>query len=79
MEEAEAEDVKKRITEEGRSPTMIVNCSEGHELLVTLYMNGGKLGVRDVMVPVRSGTSKTTGQEKPSEIEWVKKTFGGTK
>jgi hypothetical protein len=77
MDEPEAEAVKKRIADEGRSPTMIVNCSEGHELLVTLYINGGKLAVRDVVVPMRAENEDNNENKSPSEIDWLKKTFGG--
>lgn len=56
---------------------MIVNCSEGHELLITLYMNGGKLAVRDVVVPMRAENEDTNENKSPSDIDWLKKTFGG--
>ncbi|MBD3157388.1 MAG: hypothetical protein GF309_01245 [Candidatus Lokiarchaeota archaeon] len=77
MDDPEAEAVKKRIADEGRSPTMIVNCSDGHELLITLYMNGGKLAVRDVVVPMRAEDEDTGDDKSSSEIDWLKKTFGG--
>ncbi|MGV9169008.1 MAG: hypothetical protein ACOC38_03605 [Promethearchaeia archaeon] len=75
MDEPEA--VKERIAEEGRSPTMIVNCSQGHELLITLYINGGKLAVRDVVVPMRAENENINEKESSSEIGWLKKAFGG--
>jgi hypothetical protein len=37
MDESEAETIKQRILNEGRSPTLIVRCEGDHELLVTLY------------------------------------------
>jgi len=69
----EAKKVRDRIVSEGRSPTIIVKCEKGHELLVTLYNSKDGLGIRDVLVPVRTGTKKA------SEMEWIKSAFGGGK
>ncbi len=71
LNDSETAQIKERIKAEGRSPTLIVQCPKGHELLVTLYNSKSGLNVRDVVVPVRSGTSR------PSEIDWVRKAFGG--
>jgi hypothetical protein len=48
----------------------------GHELLVTLYFRDGELGVRDVVMPIDTG-GKDQPKEHHSELDWVKKTFGG--
>ncbi len=80
MSDADAEGVKQRIKNEGRSPTLIVRCENNHELLVTLYnlRSGDGLGVRDIVVPHRSDTGKTEATDKDSkEIDWLAKAFGG--
>lgn len=78
LSEGEAESIRKRINDEGRSPTMIANCENGHELLVTLYnQRGGKgLGVRDVVVPMKTDKApkKKTGS---AELDWLTDAFGG--
>ncbi len=68
--DAETTKLRERIKAEGRSPTLIVRCPKGHELLVTLYNSENGLSIRDVVVPVRSA-------ERPSEADWVRKAFGG--
>lgn len=81
MTEEEADIVKQRIQNEGRSPTLIVRCLNNHELLVTLYnLHGGDgLGVRDIVVPHRSDKETTKSKDKDSkEIDWLTKAFGGT-
>ncbi len=79
MPEVEAETIKQRILNEGRSPTLIVRCENDHELLVTLYnlRSGEGLGVRDVVVAHRTtdeSSSKKTGK---NEMDWLAKAFGG--
>ncbi|MBD3408347.1 MAG: hypothetical protein GF411_19645 [Candidatus Lokiarchaeota archaeon] len=78
LSDEEAESIKQRIKDEGRSPTMIANCENGHELLVTLYnQRGGKgLGVRDVVVPMKKKEEpkKRTGSK---ELDWLTDAFGG--
>ncbi len=70
----EVESIKKQIKNEGRSPTLIAKCENGHELLVTLYFRNEELGIRDVMVPIDiNGNEKS----KVSEIDWLRSTFGG--
>ncbi|MFW9769137.1 MAG: hypothetical protein ACFFF9_10955 [Candidatus Thorarchaeota archaeon] len=76
----EAEAVKHRIQNEGRSPTLIVRCINNHELLVTLYnlRNGEGLGIRDIVVPHRSEKESTKSKDEGSkEIDWLTKAFGG--
>ena len=77
MKKGEAEDIKKRISAEGRSPTMIVKCPQGHELLVTLYIKEGELAARDIVVPMKIKTKKDDKKKAPSEIDWLKDAFGG--
>ncbi len=80
MSDTEADTVKERIQNEGRSPTLIVRCEKDHELLVTLYnlRNGEGLGIRDIVVPHRSASDKTESKKKDSkEIDWLTKAFGG--
>lgn len=76
ISEDEVRDVKERIAKDGRSPTMIVACENGHDLLVTLYNVGDGLGVRDVVVAMKK-TESASGKEEVSEIDWLKKAFGG--
>ena len=73
LDEAEVESVKKAIVEEGRSPTLLSKCNNGHDLIVTLYFRDDELGIRDVAMPLDPGKD----DEKPSEFDWVKRTFGG--
>jgi hypothetical protein len=82
MSDEEAEDVKQRIQNEGRSPTLIIRCENNHELLVTLFnqRGGGGLGVRDIVVPHRSVDGSTESKDDDSkEIDWLTKAFGGNK
>ena len=74
----EAKNIKVRIKSEGRSPTLIVKCENGHELLVTLYnlRLGDGLGVRDVIMPHRQDPQKEKGCE-DKEVDWLKGAFGG--
>jgi len=80
ISDKEAEEVKQRIQNEGRSPTLIVRCENNHELLVTLFnqRDGKGLGIRDVVVPHRSGkpASEST-KEDSKELDWLTKAFGG--
>lgn len=76
ISEEEVQDVKARIAKEGRSPTMIVACDNGHDLLVTLYNVGDGLGVRDVVVAMKK-TEPADENKEVSEIDWLKKAFGG--
>ena len=80
MSDEEADAVKQRIQNEGRSPTLIVRCVNNHELLVTLYnlRSGEGLGVRDIVVPHRSDKESPEPKGKDSkEIDWLTKAFGG--
>ena len=80
MTDDEANTVKMRIKEEGRSPTLIVRCENNHELLVTLFnqRDGSGLGVRDIIVPQRTEPEKKKSIEEGSkEIDWLTKAFGG--
>ncbi|MFX1559921.1 MAG: hypothetical protein ACFFBL_05000 [Promethearchaeota archaeon] len=80
MNEDEAVSVKKRIQNEGRSPTLIVRCENNHELLVTLYnlRDGEGLGVRDIVLPHRSDSGTTESTDRDSkELDWLTKAFGG--
>ncbi len=73
MTDQEENEVRQQIKSSGRSPTIIVQCQNGHDILVTLYNTPDGLGVRDVVIPLKKDTS-----EKPvSEIDWVSKAFGG--
>ncbi|NWF94627.1 MAG: hypothetical protein HXY34_00620 [Candidatus Thorarchaeota archaeon] len=72
LSETEAAKIKEEISTKGRSPTLIVKCEKDHELLVTLYNSPSGLGIRDVVVPVRSDSKK-----KGSEVDWLKQAFGG--
>ena len=78
MSDEEADQIRKRIQNEGRSPTLIVRCVNNHELLVTLYnlRNGEGLGVRDIVVPIQSETGKDESKDS-KEIDWLTKAFGG--
>ncbi len=77
ISEDEAKKIKGRIKKEGRSPTLIVECENGHELLVTLYnsRSADGLGVRDVVMPHQSETKKKDNEDR--EVDWLKKAFGG--
>ena len=80
MSDEEADAVKQRIQNEGRSPTLIVRCINNHELLVTLYnlRSGEGLGIRDIVVPHRSEKESSESKEEDSkEIDWLTKAFGG--
>lgn len=80
MSEDDANRVKERIQNEGRSPTLIVRCENNHELLVTLYnlRSGDGLGIRDIVVPHRADPEKSESKDKGSkEIDWLTKAFGG--
>lgn len=74
--EEEVADVKSRIAQDGRSPTVIVKCENGHDLLVTLYNMGDGLGVRDIVVAMAK-TEVAVDKTEVSEIDWLKKAFGG--
>ncbi len=78
LSDEEIENIKKAIVEEGRSPTLLSECENGHELLVTLYFRDDELGVRDIAVPIEAGSSSKP-KEKPDELDWVKSAFGGRK
>ena len=80
MSDDEATEIKQRIQSEGRSPTLIVNCENDHELLVTLSnpRSGDGLGVRDVVVAQRAKKDSSKEEnKKTSEIDWLSKAFGG--
>jgi hypothetical protein len=80
LSDEEAENVKQRIQNEGRSPTLIIRCENDHELLVTLFnqRGGGGLGVRDIIVPQRADKSSSEEKKDGSkEIDWLAKAFGG--
>ena len=78
LTDEDVESVKAAILKDGRSPTFITRCVNGHELLVTLYFRDNELGVRDVVVPL--GSTDAKGDRKPpSELDWLKRTFGGSK
>jgi len=76
LDDAEVKIIQETIIEKGRSPTMISKCENGHELLVTLYFRDGELGVRDVVMPIEARASENP-KEPPSELDWVRDTFGG--
>jgi hypothetical protein len=77
LNEKQEHDVKNRIRSEGRSPTLIAECSEGHELLITLYFRGSELAVRDVIVAYKAGLDENNSKVSKSEIDWVRHAFGG--
>lgn len=79
LSDGEAAQIKERIRSEGRSPTLIVRCENDHELLVTLYnpRTGDSLGVRDVVVPHRSGEDDMSKKTGSKEVDWLAKAFGG--
>jgi hypothetical protein len=78
LSEEEVEAIKKTILENGRSPTLLSTCENGHELIVTLYFRDDKLGVRDIAVPIGNGRKKKEPEKKLSgELDWVKDVFGG--
>ncbi len=74
LTDEEVNDIQDHIKKQGRSPTLIVKCENGHELLVTLYNTGDGLGVRDVVIPLHSGDEESAST---SDLDWVSKTFGG--
>ncbi len=76
LSEEQQNDVKNKIRSEGRSPTLITECSQGHELLITLYFRGSNLSVRDVIVAYKTQPEEHDSDESPSEIDWVKQAFG---
>jgi hypothetical protein len=78
LDENEVKNIQETIVDKGRSPTLLAKCKNGHELLVTLYFRDGELGVRDVVMPIETST-KDELKERPSELDWVKETFGGKK
>ncbi|MFW9921618.1 MAG: hypothetical protein ACFFED_18600 [Candidatus Thorarchaeota archaeon] len=79
MSDEEAITVRQRIIDEGRSPTVIVRCESNHELIVTLYnlRTGDGLGIRDIVVPVRSESEDTKKKSGSKEVDWLAKAFGG--
>lgn len=77
LSEKQENDVMNKIRSEGRSPTLITECSEGHELLITLYFRGSQLAVRDVIVAYKAGSKDNNSKVSKSEIDWVKRAFGG--
>ncbi len=79
MSDEEASNVRQRIIDEGRSPTVIVRCETNHELIVTLYnlRDGTGLGVRDIVVPVRSESDQSKKKTGSKEVDWLAKAFGG--
>lgn len=79
MPETEAETIRQRILNEGRSPTIIVRCESDHELLVTLYnlRTGEGLGVRDVVVAHRTSDESSSKKKETTEMDWLAKAFGG--
>ncbi len=69
------EQIRKAILENGRSPTVISRCENGHEVIITLYLRDDKLGIRDIATPLDTGTQ---GEEKKmGELDWLRKAFGG--
>jgi hypothetical protein len=76
LDESEVKKIQETIVQKGRSPTMLSKCKNGHELLVTLYFRDGELGVRDVAMPIETGT-KDEQRDHRSELDWVRDTFGG--
>ncbi len=78
LDQDEIEKIKKTIIEKGRSPTLLSRCSNGHELLVTLYFRDDELGVRDVAVPIGTGKQdeKKTDKKLSGDLDWVKDVFG---
>ncbi|MGY5872778.1 MAG: hypothetical protein RTV72_11070 [Candidatus Thorarchaeota archaeon] len=78
LDDNEVNNIQETILEKGRSPTLISKCGNGHELLVTLYFRDGELGVRDVVMPIETG-STVESKKPPSELDWVRDTFGGKK
>ncbi|MHA2424921.1 MAG: hypothetical protein ACXAEF_09050 [Candidatus Thorarchaeota archaeon] len=82
LDDEEVASIKKAIVEDGRSPTLLATCDDGHELLVTLYFRDDELGVRDVAVPLGTGKNGRKEETKPEkklsgELDWVKDVFGG--
>ncbi|MFW9847914.1 MAG: hypothetical protein ACFFF4_02175 [Candidatus Thorarchaeota archaeon] len=80
MSDEEAQGIRNRIINEGRSPTLIVRCESNHELLVTLYnlRSGEGLGVRDIVVPLKSEHDGPKEKKSGSkEVDWLAKAFGG--
>ncbi len=79
MSDEEAQNIRARIINEGRSPTMIVRCENDHELLVTLYnlRSGEGLGVRDIVVPIKSGSDEKKSKSGSKEVDFLAKAFGG--
>jgi len=76
LDDVEVKNIQEMIIKQGRSPTMISKCENGHELLITLYFRDGELGVRDVVMPIEAKASENS-KEPPSELDWVRDTFGG--
>ncbi len=74
LNEAEADEIKQKIIEDGRSPTLVIECEKKHELIITLYnpRSGEGLGVRDVIVAHHSEKDDET-----DEVDWLSKAFGG--
>jgi hypothetical protein len=77
LKDEEVESIKKSILEKGRSPTLLTKCDNRHELLVTLYIKNGTLGVRDVVVAIEAGKPGKARKGGPPEIDWVRGAFGG--
>ncbi len=78
LSDEEVESIKRTIVENGRSPTLLATCDEGHELLVTLYFRDDELGVRDVAVPLGKAQKEKKPEKKlAGELDWVKDVFGG--
>ena len=80
LDDEEVNNIQKTIVEKGRSPTLLAKCENGHELIVTLYFRDGELGIRDVVMPIDGVTTGGKGKESPpSELDWVRDVFGGSK
>jgi len=77
LKDDEVESIKKSIVDKGRSPTLLTQCDNGHELLVTLYIKNGTLGIRDVVVAVEAGKFDKPRKGRQREIDWVRGAFGG--
>jgi hypothetical protein len=77
LKDEEVESIKKSIVEKGRSPTLLTKCDNEHEILVTLYIKDGTLGVRDVVVAIEPGKPGKPRKGGRREIDWVRDAFGG--
>jgi len=79
LTDEEVTEIRQQIAKQGRSPTLIVRCEKGHELLVTLsnIRTGDGFCVRDVTVARRKEGRTGSKSDETKDVDWLIKAFGG--